>query len=89
MAPPKQVNAPIRLTPEMQAKISDAARLTGLSQADVMRLCLAIGLEDLRKVGWDIARAISDAAESSGIKLRPVLNVAEDEAPFGDNGKTG
>ena len=71
----KQVSAPIRMSPELLEKVAEASRKTGLSQADILRLCLAIGLEDLARVNYDIARVISEAAQSPA--SMPTLKVAE------------
>ena len=49
---------------ELVEKIKQAVQLTGLSQQDVMRLCIRIGLKDLERIGWDIAGLISDKATS-------------------------
>jgi predicted DNA-binding protein len=54
---------PIRIEPELDAKIEEAARLTGMSKADVMRLAMRIGFEDLRRINYDIAGAVLDAAK--------------------------
>lgn len=92
MSGPKKVSSPIRIDPELEAKIEEAARLTGLSKADVMRLAMRIGFEDLRKIDWNIpgvvAAAANPKAEPEGIRkpvkypaLRPMkpARVAEDE----------
>jgi DNA-binding MurR/RpiR family transcriptional regulator len=62
MAKDKTTPVPIRIEPELDAKIEEAARLTGLSKADVMRLAMRIGFEDLRKIDYDLAGIISAAA---------------------------
>lgn len=54
---------PIRIEPELDAKIEEAARLTGMSKAEVMRLAMRIGFEDLRRINYDIAGAVLDAAK--------------------------
>jgi hypothetical protein len=72
---PKIVSAPIRMSPDLAAKVEEAKRLTGLAQADILRLALAIGLEDLRRVGFDLPKAISMSArpelESAASKTVP------------------
>jgi len=82
MSSPKQVSAPIRMSPALLAKVTEASRLTGMSQADVLRLCLAIGLEDLKKVKFDLAKLVSDVASSQGVEKLPILKVAE-APPYG------
>lgn len=69
--PNKTHVVPVRMSPKLLEKIDEAARRTGLAKADVIRICLAIGCEDLRKVGFDIARVISEAAEG---KSEPVTD---------------
>lgn len=63
-------------------KIELAMKETGLSQAEILRLALAVGLEDLKRCDYDIAGAIVDKAKP--IKQDPVsyLKVAEDETPY-------
>jgi hypothetical protein len=90
MSGPKKVSSPIRIDPELEAKIEEAARLTGLSKADVMRLAMRIGFEDLRKINWNIPGVVAAAANPEAedtrkpVKypaLRPMkpARVAEDE----------
>lgn len=40
-----------------------AASRTSLSQADIMRLCLSMGLEDLRRLDFQIAATLSGEAQ--------------------------
>lgn len=63
MAKDKTTPVPLRIEPELDAKIEEAARLTGLSKADVMRLAMRIGFEDLRTINYDIAGAVVTAAK--------------------------
>ena len=65
MAKDKSSPVPIRIEPDLEAKIEEAARLTGLSKADVMRLAMKIGFEDLRRINWNIPGAVVDAAKPS------------------------
>lgn len=65
MPKPKKVSSPIRIDADLEQRIDEAARLTGLSKADVMRLAMRIGFEDLRKIDYDIAGNVSSAANSS------------------------
>lgn len=53
---------PVRMPPALVEKITSAAERSGLAQADVIRLCLSIGYEDLRRVDFDLGRVVSDAA---------------------------
>jgi predicted DNA-binding protein len=74
MSDAKKVSAPIRMTPEMLAKVQLASEKTGISQADILRLCVSIGLEDLRRINYDLSTAILDASRKS----EAVLKVAEE-----------
>ncbi|GAA5482493.1 hypothetical protein [Haloferula sargassicola] len=66
----RRVSAPIRLDPETLELVKVASERTGLAQADILRLCLAIGLEDLRKLNYQIPTVLSDAAART--ERRPV-----------------
>lgn len=62
MAKDKTQPVPIRVDPELDAKINEAARLSGLSKADVMRLGMKIGFEHLRRIGYKVEGAVLDAS---------------------------
>lgn len=94
MSKERTVPVPLRIEPELDAKIEEAARRTGLTKADVMRLAMRIGFEDLRRINYDIAGTISAAANTEparkpvsyrDLKPLPPAKVAEDEG----NSKTG
>lgn len=85
----KIVAAPLRIPPELKAKVDEAARLMHAKPADVMRLALAIGLEDLARINHDVAgvisRAVMETAEAPPQLREPrhqPLKVAEDPAPY-------
>ena len=65
MSEPKKVSSPIRIDADLEQRIDEAARLTGLSKADVMRLAMRIGFEDLRKIDYDIAGNVSATVNPS------------------------
>ncbi len=44
---PESVSVPVRLSPDLDAKIDEASRATNLSKQDVMRLSLERGLKVL------------------------------------------
>ena len=73
----KRVSAPIRMSEELAEKVQEAARRTGLAQADILRMALAIGLEDLKRVDYDIPRLVSEAArpEAAPAGKRPKLEL--------------
>ena len=96
MPGPKKVSSPIRIDPELEAKIEEAARLTGFSKADVMRLAMRIGLEDLRRINYDLPSVVLDAAkpassaEKTPVKYQPLRGMkppkVEDDEGKGNAG---
>lgn len=80
----KNIPSTIKFSPELQGKIAEAAKKTGLPKQEIIRLCTAIGIEDLRKVNWNLAKVISDAAESK----KPPLQVIPGDEPL-KNGTEG
>lgn len=64
MSEPKKVSAPLRLSPELMAKVKLACEITGESQADILRIALGMGLEDLKRLNYDIHGTLSRAANS-------------------------
>ena len=85
MSTDKTASFPLRMPGELLDKIKQAVSLTGLSQQDVMRLCLRIGLKDLERINWDIAGLISQQAAKTPAKIvtfppQSVTQVAETPA---------
>lgn len=58
----KTVITQLRFEPVLLEKITEAAAKTGLSKADIMRLSMEVGLEDLRRLGFDLPTLISSTA---------------------------
>lgn len=58
----KTVITQLRFEPALLEKITEAAAKTGLSKADIMRLSMEVGLEDLRRLGFDLSTLISSTA---------------------------
>jgi DNA-binding MurR/RpiR family transcriptional regulator len=58
----KTVITQLRFEPALLEKITEAANQTGLSKADIMRLSMQIGLEDLRRIDFDLPSLISSSA---------------------------
>lgn len=56
---------PIRLPSDLLSEVEAATQFTGLSQQDVMRLAMRIGLVDLR-AAKDIASVIQETATDKG-----------------------
>ena len=61
----KTVITQLRFEPALLEKINEAAKRTGLSKADVMRLAMETGLEDLRRLNFDLPALISETARPS------------------------
>ena len=59
----------LRLSPELTQDVQQATEMIGMSQAEVMRLSIAIGLKELRAIDYDIAGAAHTAAKSTAPKL--------------------
>ena len=52
------VRQTVCLTEELERELADAAERTDLAKQDVIRLCLRIGLEHLRRVKYDLAACV-------------------------------
>ena len=74
MTTPKKVSAPIRLAPEMIEKVAIAAQKMGRSQAEVLRLALEVGLEDLGRCDFDLAKVIVDQAKPDSVTVSNVTD---------------
>jgi hypothetical protein len=61
---------PIALPTDLLAQIDQAQQLTGLSKADVMRLCMRIGLVDLRAAEHDFPGIVKRIADDKGISFQ-------------------
>ena len=59
----------IRIDPATDSKLDEAARISGLPKADIMRFALAVGLKDLEAIGFDITAAIH--AQVATVKTTP------------------
>lgn len=76
----KSASFPIRMPAELESQLEHAVALTGLSKQDVIRLCIRIGLEDLRRCNFDLARAIVEVPASKSktasrrlVRMEPAL----------------
>jgi len=67
---------PIRMPAELMEEIEAATQMTGLSQQDVMRLAMRIGLVDLR-ASKNIASIVQEAATDKGTSF---LSWAQEKA---------
>lgn len=71
---------PISLDPVLDAKITAAASALGLPKSEVMRLAMAIGLEKLRQVNYDLAGCVLQAADHPPAKMSLVAEPEGNES---------
>jgi predicted DNA-binding protein len=60
---------PVRFPEEVVERVRQVSESLGISFADTVRLATRIGLEDLKRVDYDLAQLVVDAAH----KRPPVL----------------
>lgn len=60
---------PVLLPEPLLQRLDDVAAIMGISRADALRLAARVGLEDLKRVDYDIAQLVVDAVH----KRPPVL----------------
>lgn len=53
---------PLAVPNELLAQIDAAAAATGRTRSELMRLAIEVGLEDLRRIDYDLSGVIVDAA---------------------------
>ena len=70
MATDKTVSFPVRLPIELDADLQRAAGLTGISKQDLMRLCMRIGLSDLRAAEYDLPGIVKRIADDKGVSFQ-------------------
>lgn len=70
---------PLAVPDELLNRLDEAALRMGRTRAQIMRDAIEIGLEDLRRCGYDVAGAVVDKAHSAQAKLLPIA--AEKTAP--------
>jgi hypothetical protein len=71
---PPTMSAPLRMPKELMARIKAVAAEMEMSDQEVMRLCLKVGLEHLKRIDYDLAKAVVDAAEktkAAGMIIEP------------------
>lgn len=66
MSTPATVSFPVRMPSDMKAQISALASSLGISEQDILRLCLRIGLMDIESVQKDHAQLVKAAADEMG-----------------------
>ena len=78
---------PLRLTPPVLARVRAAAQRLGLSDQDVIRMAMGVGLEALRRVDYDLAALICDASGIVRVEPEETLKAAETPPPYGGKKK--
>lgn len=66
MSSPNSVSFPVRMPSELKAQITALAEELGLSEQDVLRLCLRIGITDIESIKKDHAALVKEAADDCG-----------------------
>jgi predicted DNA binding CopG/RHH family protein len=84
MAEPKDPPIPLRIPPELLQQIESVAALTGLSKQDVMRLCMRIGLVDLKAAEHDLPGIVKRIADDKGVSFQAFADAkqAKHEKPL-------
>lgn len=80
MAAKKRIIYPIQLDPELDAKIALAADHLSLPKAEVMRLAMAIGLEHLERINFNLAKHLCQTNPLNPLEyqsITPLASVAE------------
>jgi len=70
MAEPKDPPIPIRIPFDLLKSIDEVSTLTGLSKQDVMRLCMRIGLVDLKAAEHDLPGIVKQIADDKGVSFQ-------------------
>lgn len=73
---------PLAIPNELLARVEDVAHRMHRSKQDIMRMAMEVGLEDLKRINYDITAAIVDAVERT--KVVPLAAaLAEPAATYG------
>ncbi|MFT4177508.1 MAG: hypothetical protein QM627_12760 [Luteolibacter sp.] len=71
---PTKTNKPtpssVRIPSELLLEIKKVAEVMSKSDAEVIRLATEIGLEHLRRIDYEIAKAVVDAAEKKVVQSK-------------------
>lgn len=65
----------LKLTPELEALISTAADRLDRPKQEVIRLALEVGMERIKRINYDIAGAIEDAAEAVDVAASQLVTL--------------
>lgn len=72
---------PLALPNALLSKLDETAALMSRTRAQLIRDTIEIGLEDLRRCGYNIAAAVVDKAHSTApLESLPLPKVAEDSS---------
>lgn len=61
---------PIALPHDLLEQVDQVQHLTGMSKADIMRLCMRIGLVDLRAAEHDLPGIVKRIADDAGLSFQ-------------------
>lgn len=61
---------PIALPHDLLEQVDQVQHLTGMSKADIMRLCMRIGLVDLRAAEHDLPGIVKRIADDKGVSFQ-------------------
>jgi len=77
---PKTTPAALRLDKKTQDKIAIAARMSGFSKADIMRVAIQFGLRQLELINYDLVEAAAASLEGTGPKSDAGVTAKKAEA---------
>lgn len=63
---------PMRFKQDLLEKLAAAAEALGLPQQDVARMSMAVGLEHLRRIDYDLTKLIVETIERQPSALPPI-----------------
>lgn len=70
MKKPDEKIIPVRIEADLDQKIQEASELTKLSKQDIMRLCMRIGLVDLKAAEHDLPGIVKKIADDKGVSFQ-------------------
>jgi hypothetical protein len=84
MATDKTVSFPIRLPAELDQLLTQISQDTELSKQDIIRLCIRIGLVDLKAAEKDLPGIVKRIADDKGVSFQAFADAkqAEHEKPL-------
>lgn len=68
---------PIAIPNDLAAQIEEVSTLTGLSKQDVMRLCMRIGIVDLKAADHDFPGIVKRIADDKGVSFQAFAKAEE------------